>query len=225
MWLFNNIGTTAKAYIMYRISIVLCSLMGALLWLSYSEETEALPKEKIESSSAKVTPPQKADHWVTQISSTKSLPLKDNTSSKRIHKPLSQIKSNSHIQKTAEPDDAPIVALDRPDDMVYPLTRDGISQAMTAFNENIKDCYVQALETHPDLNGQLLASFRIERPEEDMPDQDIAHVSEVEVLNSELDHTALENCIMDNLDQLWFDPPEGEYMEVKFPFVFGTEQQ
>ena len=209
---------------MYRISIAFCSLMGALLWFSYPEETTAPPGEKIESSSAEIIHSQKADHSVTQSSSTKSLPSKDNTSAKKIHKPLSKIESNSHIQMTAEPDDAPIVALDRPDDMVYPLTRDGISQAMTAFNGNIKDCYVQALETHPDLNGQLLASFRIEQPEEDMPDRDIARVSEVEVLNSELDHTALEDCIMDNLDQLWFDPPEGEYMEVKFPFIFDTEQ-
>ena len=52
----------------------------------------------------------------------------------------------------------------------------------------------------------------------------MARISEVEILDSDIDHEHFENCIMANIDEFWFDPPQGEHIDVQYPFVFSSEE-
>ena len=106
--------------------------------------------------------------------------------------------------------------------MVYPPTREGINYVMVHFLPNIADCYNQALESNPSMGGRLMASFRIENPKEEESEQDLACILEVEILDSDIDHDHFENCIMDDFDKFWFEPPQGEYIEVQYPCRFCT---
>ena len=130
--------------------------------------------------------PQKAQRTKTTVSASKAPPrtAAQKSQSQRTSHTVSNPKSlqQKTVVHITEDDDAPIVALERPDEIVYPLTKDGISQAMIAFLPNIRDCYEQALETHPQMGGSLKTSFRIERPKEDNTAQDVARISEVEIL-------------------------------------------
>lgn len=120
----------------------------------------------------------------------------------------------------SDDDEAPIEYLEPPNDMVYPPTTEGIRDVSVLFRPNIVDCYNQALNANPNMGGRLIASFRIEKPEEGDFDQDLARIADVEILDSDVDHEHLENCIMDNVDNFWFDPPYEEYVDVRLPFVF-----
>ena len=141
--------------------------------------------------------------------------------SKEISRSVS--KSIRPHKRVLEEEEGVIVPLERPDDMVYPPTREGINDVMVQFLPNIADCYNQALESNPDMGGRLMASFRIEKPKEEESEQDLARISEVEILDSDIDHEHFENCIMDNIDEFWFEPPPGEHIDVQYPFVFSTK--
>ena len=120
----------------------------------------------------------------------------------------------------ADRDDAEEPKVERPDDMVYDTTREGIDDAMKAFLPNIRRCYQVARKSNPEMEGRITFAFQIS--ENDDPDNmDIAKVSEVEIFDAEVDSEEMENCIMDNLDELWFDPPEGDPVQVRYPFMFG----
>ena len=123
-------------------------------------------------------------------------------------------KQHVETEEDAEP------KIERPDDMVYATTPEGIDDAMKAFLSNIRTCYQVARKNDPEMEGRITFAFQISK-NNDPNNSDIAKISDVEVLDTEVDSEEVENCIMDNLDELWFDPPEGEPVQVRYPFLFS----
>ena len=110
--------------------------------------------------------------------------------------------------------------VERPDEMVYSTDPEGIDGAMKVFLPNIRNCYQVALNHEPELKGRVTFSFQIS--ENDDPENlDIAKISNVEIFDTEVDSGEMENCIMDNIDELWFEPHQGDPIHVRYPFVFS----
>jgi len=123
-------------------------------------------------------------------------------------------------QHVAESEDDTLPKVKRPDEMVYATTPEGIDDAMRAFMPNIRRCYQAVLVQRPQIEGRITFTFQIS--ENDDPDNmDIAKISDLEIFDTELDSEEMENCIMDNLDELWFDPPEGDPVHVRYPIIFS----
>ena len=129
-------------------------------------------------------------------------------------KPFQQMEPQDDEAGTEDPKE-------RPDQMVYPVSKEGIDDAMRVFLPSIRKCYQDALKQNPEIKGKILAAFTIEKNAEGSENSDIAKISDVEILESELEHEDFENCMMDNLDQLWFDPPQNGPTNVQYPFLFS----
>ena len=202
-------------------NVLLTLLIGCFIlaiWIFFDQESQPMKGSQIEN----VTQQSEAPNQKKQVRDTVRVAKK----TKSLSQPVSQsIKTHKTVLKTVveEVEESPIEALERPDEMVYPSTREGINDVMVQFLPNISDCYNQALEVHPDMGGRLLVSFRIEKPRNGDLEQDLARISEVEILDSDIDHEHFENCIMDNIDAFWFDPPKGDHIDVQLPFVFSSE--
>jgi len=99
---------------------------------------------------------------------------------------------------------------------VWPLNRSGLVGAVREAMPTLQACYDEALEVVPDLEGGLETKLRIEER------NGIGQVAAV-VIESEVDDLPLEGCMLEALEGLQFDPPEGT-MFVRFPFEFRVEE-
>jgi len=108
---------------------------------------------------------------------------------------------------------------ERPDEIVYSTSKEGIDGAMKIFLPNMRKCYDQTRAKYPDIEGRVTLSFQISK-NDDPENMDIAKIEEVEILETDLDYEEMDNCIMDTIDNLWFAPPEDGTIFVRYPFVF-----
>ncbi|MEC7985700.1 MAG: AgmX/PglI C-terminal domain-containing protein [Myxococcota bacterium] len=144
--------------------------------------------------------------------------------SRKKDRPLFKKISPKRVARTLEPeevDESDESENERPDQMVYSIDREGIDDAIRAFLPNIRNCYSQARVENPEMEGRIMASFTIEKNTDDPENADIAKISAVEIIESAFEHEDFENCIMDNLDMLWFEPPEEGERTVQYPFLFS----
>jgi len=109
-----------------------------------------------------------------------------------------------------------------PDDeqgMVYEVSREGIQSAMQETLPKIKECYEGWVADNPDLAGRLRVTFTIS---EETDSDDIAHIDEVQIQDSELAHGLLEGCVLNVVGGLSFDPLEEGAVTVTYPFAFSS---
>jgi hypothetical protein len=94
------------------------------------------------------------------------------------------------------------------------LSRESIDEAMRDGMQDVRDCYLEALEEVPDLAGLLKVRFTI-RAEEG-----VGRVVRASIQDADFDDGPLEDCILDAVEYLEFDPPEGGIVMVTYPFFF-----
>jgi hypothetical protein len=97
---------------------------------------------------------------------------------------------------------------------VWPATADGIVGAIKEAQAGMQRCYEVALEEVPGLSGRLALRFVL--GEED----GVGRILEVGITDDEVQDGPLEECVLDVVQALEFDPPEGGKLTVKYPLVF-----
>jgi hypothetical protein len=102
--------------------------------------------------------------------------------------------------------------------MIWGTDKDGIQGAVASKIGAIKECYEGWLKAEPELTGRLKVRFTIGTPE---VSDALAAVVGAEVLDTELDHVWMEGCVLNSLDALVFERPEGGRLNVIFPFAFA----
>jgi|GEM_PF-4097546 len=194
------------------VCIIVLVLGVVILFSTDILHTEVAVVEEAEKSKKQIQPkkarlqPQKLEQSIARIPMV----------SKR-----SQPVQKSEEKDESEPSSQDTQNDDRPNDIVYDTSQEGISNAMREFMPKIRHCYQQLLEEFPDSEGRITLSFRI-MPNDDPENMDIAKIADVEIVESEMDYESVENCIMDTIDTLWFDPPEDDAVYVRYPFLFSN---
>ena len=133
--------------------------------------------------------------------------------------PIKPLLSSKDLAKK-EPKNTEKVKPERPNEIVYSTSKEGIESAMKIFLPNMRKCYDQVRAEYPDIEGRIVLSFQISK-NDDPENIDIAKIEEVEILETELDYEEMDNCVMDTIDNLWFEPPEDGKIFVRYPFVFS----
>ena len=100
---------------------------------------------------------------------------------------------------------------------VWPISRAGIDGAVREVMPDILGCYQEALADVPDLDGRLVVGFTI-------ADSDgLGRVRAVEIDEGDLVDGPMEDCLLDVMSVLQFDPPEdGGEVAIHYPFLFAT---
>jgi hypothetical protein len=108
-----------------------------------------------------------------------------------------------------------------PERSVWALTKEGIDGGMKEILLDILGCYQAALEEFPDLEGGFTVGFTVD-------DVDgLGEVVEVEIRDSDNDliepmvDGPMEECVMDHIGSLQFDPPADGRTTVNYPFRFS----
>ena len=112
-----------------------------------------------------------------------------------------------------------------------PADRTGIDQRFKEIISPIRECYQAALSEFPDLEGGFKIHFVVE-------DVDgIGEVTEIEIRDidsdkvwalgepgeevPQLEDAPMEECVMDYVGTMTFQPPAGEPLVVDYPFLFS----
>ena len=103
----------------------------------------------------------------------------------------------------------------------WPLTAEGIRGAVDDQKQEIKHCYEQWLKLEPDIAGRVVVTFTIAGDEDDR-----GRVTDVDLAESELEHTFMEGCVLNVFGELPFEAPEGGgEVEVNYPLMFASEDE
>ena len=107
-----------------------------------------------------------------------------------------------------EPEELPV------DMTVWPATRAGIDGAMKEVLKPILGCYQEALDEIEGLEGGISLDFTVGEEE------GVGRITRMGVTSSTVDDAPMEDCIMDVIEQLQFDPPDEGELTVSYPFEF-----
>lgn len=92
---------------------------------------------------------------------------------------------------------------------LYGLDRDQVAAAIAQNRHKFSWCYEKALRQDPTLQGFINLKFRI---------HPLGHVSQVQVVNSNITDKFLQNCVVRALGQIKFPKPLGNvFVEVVYP--------
>jgi len=127
------------------------------------------------------------------------------------------------IQTEADTTEENEVVDKRRDDFVYAITPKGITGAISAFRNDMQNCYEQALKDEDLATGRIKFKFTIEAQPDDAENSDIAKITEVGVQDATIDSEQLEDCVMNIIDELWFEPPQDGPVMVNYPIFFNTD--
>jgi hypothetical protein len=111
--------------------------------------------------------------------------------------------------------------LDTP--MVWSLDEEGIRGAFQEGAVAIGECYAAWLEAEPEIAGRVMVEFTVVASDD--PDAEYGVIQELELTDSQLDHTPLSYCILNVFQDFRFANPDGEPVKVHFPLVFSDERQ
>ena len=107
--------------------------------------------------------------------------------------------------------------MDAPSMMPMEPADDDSDEGEQAMPE-IEQCYQQALAEVPDLSGRISVKFVIRG------EDGVGRVSKVDIKEAEFDDVPMEDCILDEVEALEFDPPVGGgIVIVSYPFVFEQD--
>jgi outer membrane biosynthesis protein TonB len=99
----------------------------------------------------------------------------------------------------------------------WPVTADGIRNAIGEQIPELLECYEAWVQAHPGLSGRMLARFRIEPTHR----AELARITGVRLGRSTVNHRLLEGCVLNVLSSLRFDSPESGAVTVSYPLVFN----
>jgi len=101
----------------------------------------------------------------------------------------------------------------------WPLTKEGIDNAMFERLEDIRSCYQQALTGDQELEGKVAVLFTIQ----DHASGDEAYVHQVETESADLvDQVMMRGCLATIIEELRFEvSTSGEPTAVRYPFMFS----
>ena len=91
---------------------------------------------------------------------------------------------------------------------------------MQSISDQIQECYRQGVRDEDLTGGLVKFKFKIEKRTDDPDNADIAKITEVGVKDSTIDSAQVEACVMEHIDQLWFDPPEEGVFFIQYPILF-----
>lgn len=100
---------------------------------------------------------------------------------------------------------------------VFPLTADGIRDAVEERQEELHACYETQLHHTPDLAGMLTLGLEVEPG-----DGDWAHIASVDVIDAEFDAVFLEGCVATVFEELRFDAVDDPVL-IRYPVEFSPE--
>lgn len=93
------------------------------------------------------------------------------------------------------------------------MDRDQVRGTIRKSLPQIKDCYVSALKTKPDLKGKIQIRFEVD---------DAGKVPTCETKSSDLNTPAVDKCICERVSAIKFPPaPKGQKADIIYPFVFS----
>ena len=104
------------------------------------------------------------------------------------------------------------------EDYVWSLDREGIRGAVRASSPAVRECYTAWLQANPTLGGKIVVHFSIEGG----PDAEVGHVTDAKVLETSMDHPLMESCVLAVLSTLTFEAPEGDRLQVTYPFFLAS---
>ena len=81
----------------------------------------------------------------------------------------------------------------------------------------IRGCYQDALQEVPDLGGRISVKFTI------VNDEGVGRIKKLSVKEAQFDDVPFEDCLLDVVETLEFDPPEGGAVIIRYPFIFASE--
>ena len=118
---------------------------------------------------------------------------------------------------TGTPKDGPV---EEPDRFVYGLSKEGITDALRSIAPDVKRCFERGIRDEDITGGKVMFNFKIEQRIDDPENVDIAQITEVGVKDSTIDSEGVEACVMQLIDELWFDPPDDGAIYIQYPIVF-----
>ena len=107
-----------------------------------------------------------------------------------------------------------------PDPTVWPTSSEGIKGAIAESLPRIRRCYEQALAADPDMGGTITVAFTIGTTD---TASGVGTVLDAGIADATIEQTTMDDCLLDAMESLQFDPPvEGE-IEINYPFTFSAE--
>lgn len=104
--------------------------------------------------------------------------------------------------------------------MVWGTDSDSLKGSIQEQHEEFIRCYDAWLAVEPSLAGRLKLGLTIGRATKD---DSLASVIALEVVDSELDHAVFEGCILGALQELTYEPTDGNIV-VNYPLAFRRDE-
>lgn len=86
-----------------------------------------------------------------------------------------------------------------------------IRQVVQARSNRIRNCFERELQINPALAGNISVTWRVQAD---------GSVSDAAIGNSTMNNRSVENCILQTVDRMRFESPDGGVCIINFPFVF-----
>ena len=98
------------------------------------------------------------------------------------------------------------------------MSRSSIDDGIRDVLPDIRRCYQEALEVVPGLEGRVVVKFTIKELDE------AGRVIKVSIKDADFDDVPMEDCILDVVESVEFDPPTGGgIVIVSYPFDFSSD--
>ena len=188
-----------------RFAVLLFALL--LTWLYYSD-TES-PLEPSETSKEAQTRDQSKES-----SAKPKLPKHPKLKAVKVDPPSP---AEQPLQEQAEPEAEPVPS-PSPAPPLGAMSRASIDEGIQGVLDEVDECYREALEEVPDLEGMIRARFTIRG------DDGVGRVIRISIKDADFDDAPLEDCLLDAIEEVEFPPPEGGgIVIVTYPFVFTPQ--
>ena len=100
--------------------------------------------------------------------------------------------------------------------MLGAMSRSSIDDGILDVMPDIRGCYQDALKEVPDLEGRIVVKFTIKG------ENGVGRVIKTSIKDVDFDDVPLEDCIMDVVESVDFEPPQGGgIVIVSYPFIFA----
>ena len=188
------------------VVILLGIAVGVFLWMQGGGDTSPEP------STSSTEAPKERSETKRVLPAPKPLPMPASTPAADADEPVAM----DDEEETVEDDDTPETLT--PKVRMGAMSRSSIDDGIRDFMPDIRECYKEALKEVPDLAGRLMVKFTIKGQEA------VGRVINVSIKDSDVDDVPMEECLMDVVESIDFDPPKGGGLViVSYPFVFASE--
>ena len=113
------------------------------------------------------------------------------------------------------------LSADTGDPVVYDVEGEGLADALRSIRRDVQRCFEKGLKEDDITGGKTVFQFTIEKRVDDPRNADLAMVTEVGVQDTTIDSEMVEECVMQKLEGLLFEPPD-EPVEVVLPVALSV---